>query len=96
MTKEFSHTLDWEIISKYLSGEMTESELEVFEAEMAVNPNYAEAIRASEKDLAHTDSYFANEAFDSETAWSNVKKRVSENQADKPKLTILKPSPFSG
>ena len=49
MKKEFSHTLDWEIISKYLSGEMTESELEVFEAELAVNPSYAEAIKASGK-----------------------------------------------
>ena len=50
MKKEFSHTLDWEIISKYLSGEMTESELEVFEQKLAVNPSYAEAVKASGND----------------------------------------------
>ena len=94
MKKEFSHTLDWEIISKYLSGEMTESELEVFEAEMAVNPCYAEAIKASGKDLIHADLYLADEAFDSEDAWSNVKNRLTDKQESNPKLKIMKPSPF--
>ncbi|MGZ2369904.1 FecR family protein [Ancylomarina sp. YFZ004] len=94
MTKEFSHTLDWEIISKYLSGEMTESELEVFEAEMEVNPNYAEAIKASGKDLTHADLYLAKEAFDSEDAWSNVKKRIVSKKDTNSHLSISRPSPF--
>jgi ferric-dicitrate binding protein FerR (iron transport regulator) len=94
MKKEFSHTLDWEIISKYLNGEMTESELEVFEEELAVNPSYAEAIRASGKDLSHADLYLAKEAFDSEDAWFNVKNRITGNQESTPKIKILKPSPF--
>jgi len=94
MKKEFSHTLDWEIISKYLSGEMTESELEVFEAEMAVNSSYAEAIKASGNDLTHADLYLANEAFDSKEAWNNVRNRLTNNQSNKPKIKIMKPSPF--
>ncbi|MFT5748812.1 MAG: transmembrane sensor [Ancylomarina sp.] len=94
MKKEFSHTLDWEIISKYLSGEMTESEREVFEAELAVNPSYAEAIKASEKDLTRTDLYLANEAFDSEDAWLSVKSKLIGMQENTPKLKIMKPSPF--
>ena len=94
MTKEFSHTLDWEIISKYLSGEMTESELEVFEAEMAVNPCYAEAIKASGKDLTLADLYLANEAFDSEDAWSNVKKRIVSKKDTNPHFSVSSPSPF--
>lgn len=94
MTKEFSHTLDWEIISKYLSGEMTESELEVFEAELAVNPSYAEAVKASGKDLEHADIYLANEAFDSEKAWANVKQRIGTKKEAIPQYTISKPSPF--
>ncbi len=94
MTKEFSHTLDWEIISKYLSGEMTESEREVFEAEMAVNPSYAEAIKASGKDLTHADLYLANEAFDSEDAWSNVKKRIVNKADESSRFTFSTPSPF--
>lgn len=92
MTKEYSHTLDWEIISKYLSGEMTESELEVFEAEMEVNPKYAEAIKASGKDLVHADLYLAKEAFDSDDAWSNVKEKMTGEK--EVKLTLSKPSPF--
>ncbi|MRT93217.1 FecR family protein [Ancylomarina sp. 16SWW S1-10-2] len=94
MKKEFSHILDWEIISKYLSGEMTESELEAFEEELAVNPNYAEAIKASEKDLTRADSFLAEEAFNSEDAWLNVKNRITRNQKNNPKLKIKKPSPF--
>lgn len=94
MTKEFSHTLDWEIISKYLSGEMTESELEVFEAELAVNPSYAEAVKASGKDLEHADIYLANEAFDSEKAWANVKQRIGTESEAIPQYTISNPSPF--
>jgi ferric-dicitrate binding protein FerR (iron transport regulator) len=94
MKKEFSHTLDWEIISKYLSGEMTESELEVFEEELAVNPSYAEAIKASGKDLTRADLYLAKEAFDSEDAWSNVKNIITENQESTLKLKEMKPSPF--
>ena len=94
MKKEFSHTLDWEIISKYLSGEMTESELEVFEEELAVNPSYAEAIKASGKDLTRADLYLAKEAFDSEDAWFNVKNIITKNQESTPKLKIMKPSPF--
>lgn len=92
MTKEYSHTLDWEIISKYLSGEMTESELEIFEAEMEVNPKYAEAIKASGKDLVHADLYLAKEAFDSDDAWSNVKEKMTGEK--EVKLTLSKPSPF--
>lgn len=92
MTKEYSHTLDWEIISKYLSGEMTESELEVFEAEMEVNPKYAEAIKASGKDLVHADLYLAKEAFDSDDAWSNVKEKITSKK--EVKRTLSKPSPF--
>ena len=94
MKKEFSHTLDWEIISKYLSGEMTESELEIFEVEMAVNPSYAEAIKASEKDLTRTDLYLAKDAFDSDNAWCNVKNRLTGNQENTSKLKIKKSSPF--
>jgi len=94
MKKEFSHTLDWEIISKYLSGEMTESELEVFEEELAVNPSYAEAIKASGKDLTRADLYLAKEAFDSKDAWFNVKNKITGNQENTPKLKIIKPSPF--
>jgi ferric-dicitrate binding protein FerR (iron transport regulator) len=94
MTKEFSHTLDWEIISKYLSGEMTESELEVFEAEMAVNPGYSEAIKASGKDLTHADLYLAMEAFNSEDAWTNVKKRIVSKKDTYTNLAFSKPSPF--
>lgn len=94
MKKKFSHTQDWEIISKYLSGEMTESELEVFEAEMAINPSYAEAIKASGKDLTHVDLYLADEAFDSEDAWFNVKNRLTDKQRSTPKLKIIKSSPF--
>tara|TARA_R110001583_G_scaffold10417_4_gene47852 strand:+ start:21290 stop:22297 length:1008 start_codon:yes stop_codon:yes gene_type:complete len=94
MKKEFSHTLDWEIISKYLSGEMTESEQEVFEEELAVNPSYAEAIKASGKDLSRADLYLAKEAFDSEDAWFNVKNKITGNQENTPKFKIMKPSPF--
>lgn len=92
MTKEYSHTLDWEIISKYLSGEMTESEREVFEAEMEVNPKYDEAIKASGKDLVHADLYLAKEAFDSDDAWLNVKEKIVVDK--KIKLTSSKPSFF--
>lgn len=94
MTKKFSHTLDWEIISKYLSGEMTESEQEVFEAEMAVNPSYAEAIKASGKDLKHADLYLAEEAFDSDDAWMNVKNKIVRKKIANTKLSIHRPSPF--
>ncbi|RXQ91561.1 DUF4974 domain-containing protein [Ancylomarina salipaludis] len=94
MTKKFSHTLDWEIISKYLSGEMTESEQKVFEAEMAVNPGYAEAIKASGKDLTHADLYLAEKAFDSDNAWQNVKKRIVRKEIANTKLSIYRLSPF--
>lgn len=94
MTKEFSHTLDWEIVSKYLSGEMTESEQEVFEAEMAVNPNYAEAIKSSGKDLSRADLFLAKETFDSDNAWANVKKRIVNEKEENTTFAISKPSPF--
>lgn len=92
MTKEFSHKLDWEIISKYLSGEMTESEQQVFEEEMEVNPKYAEAIKASGKDLKNADSFLANEAFDTNNAWTNVKNRIISEENTNPVLPIYKTS----
>lgn len=91
MKQEFSHTLDWESISKYLSGEMTEAEREVFEGEMAKDPSYAEAIKASEKDLILADSYLAKEAFDSQEAWNNINTKLSSKQNNKIKrLSPLK------
>ncbi len=92
MTKEFLHTLDWEIISKYLSDEMTESEREDFEAQVKVNPSYAEAIKASGKDLMHTDLYLANQTFDGEEAWANVKSKITKNKNIT--FKIIKPSAF--
>ena len=92
MTKEFSHKLDWEIISKYLSGEMTESERQVFEEEMGANPKYAEAIKASGEDLKHADYYLANEAFDTDHAWTNVKNRIVSKDKTSTVLPIYKSS----
>jgi len=94
MTKEFSHKLDWEIISRYLSGEMTEGERQVFEEEMDANPKYAEAIKASKEDLKHADLYLAKEVFDTNHAWNNVKNRIVYEENTSPVLPIYKLSSF--
>lgn len=83
MKKETSHNIDWEKISKYLSGEMNEEESFAFEQIIDSNPEYAAVIRASEKDLNFIHKHESlNNTFETDDAWKSVKSRIT-NEGNK-------------
>lgn len=69
--------LDWEKISRYVSGEMTKQEKAKFEISIANNPEYVETIAATQSDLDTVDQ-FKNIAdhFNADEAWKNLQLRI--------------------
>ena len=89
MKQNTSHTIEWEIISKYLSGEMSAEEKLNFEKLMDSNPEYAEIVAASNKDLELIqDVKEIQQKFKVDSAWTNVRSKLSESKLDNSKNTI--------
>ncbi|MGQ1909983.1 FecR family protein [Marinifilum sp. RC60d5] len=88
MTKETSHNIEWENISKYLNGEMNKDEKISFEKLIDSNSEYAKIVAASEKDLDLVEQvYKISNDFDTENAWHKVKSRIEHKQLIEKKST---------
>jgi len=82
MKKEIPYQVDWEQISKYLSGEMNEAERIAFEKLIESNPEYANLVASSGKDLELIDDIHEMEKkYDVDRAWSQLHKKISENKS---------------
>ncbi len=89
MIEKTSHTIEWEIISKYLSGEMNSEEKLNFEKLMASNPEYAKIVTASNKDLELIkDVNELQQQFKVDSAWTNVRSKVKEPKLEGSKKAI--------
>lgn len=81
MKKETSHTIEWEIISKYLSGEMSAEEKLNFESLIDSNPEYAKIVAASNKDLELVqDLKEIQQQFKVDAAWTNVRSKLDRSK----------------
>ncbi|RUT73032.1 FecR family protein [Ancylomarina longa] len=81
MKEKKSYNIDWENISKYLSGEMEEMEKVTFEQLMDSNPEYAQALVSSKKDLYQIDKiHEIQNHFNTDSAWSSVKSRIVDTK----------------
>ena len=78
MKNETSHSIEWENISKYLSGEMNAEERTAFEKLIDSNPEYAQIVAASEKDLSLVkDVMQIRKEYNADIAWNKVNSRIS-------------------
>ena len=94
MKKGTSHNIEWENISKFLSGEMNEEERIAFEKLIDSNPEYAKIVAASENDLnlIHEANKIQN-SFNIDSAWSSVKSRLKtteQTNKETPVIPILR------
>lgn len=81
MTKETSHNIEWENISKYLNKEMSKDEKIAFEKLIDSNSEYAKIVAASEKDLNLIDQLnIISNDFDTDNAWNEVKSKITNKQ----------------
>lgn len=81
MKENTSHKIEWEIISKYLSGEMSAEEKLTFEKLIDSNPEYAEIVSASNKDLGLIQEVNkVQQQFNVDAAWSAVKSNLSDSK----------------
>ncbi|NOU58590.1 FecR family protein [Marinifilum caeruleilacunae] len=88
MKNETSHNIEWESISKYLSGEMSEEERTAFEKLIDSNSEYAQIVAASEKDLGLVEDVIQiREKYNSDHAWNQVHSRISK--PDNKNMSIL-------
>lgn len=79
MKENTSHKIEWEIISKYLSGEMSEEEKLAFKKLIDSNPRYAEIVSASDKDLSLIQEVNeVQQQFNVDVAWSTVRSNLSD------------------
>lgn len=79
MKENTSHKIEWEIISKYLSGEMSAAEKLAFEKLIDSNPEYAEIVSASNKDLGLIQEVNEiQQQFNVDSAWSAVRSNLSD------------------
>jgi transmembrane sensor len=79
MKENTSHKIEWEIISKYLSGEMNAEEKLTFEKLIDSNPEYAEIVSASDKDLSLIQEVNEiQQQFNVDAAWSAVRSNLSD------------------
>ncbi|PKQ69544.1 FecR family protein [Labilibaculum manganireducens] len=79
MKENTSHKIEWEIISKYLSGEMSAEEKLAFEKLIDSNPEYAEIVSASDKDLGLIQEVNEiQQQFNVDAAWLEVKSNLSD------------------
>lgn len=79
MKENTSNTIKWELISNYLSGEMSAEEKLNFEEFMISNPEYAKIIAGSNKDLELIKGVKEiQEQFKADAAWANLKPKLSE------------------
>lgn len=89
MKEETSHNIEWEIISKYLDGEMSAEERLDFEKLIDSNPEYAATVAASHNDLnlIQEVNKIQNQ-FDVDKAWSSVKSNINYEPEVKNTRTI--------
>ncbi|WP_282124898.1 FecR family protein [Marinifilum flexuosum] len=88
MKNETSHNIEWEVISKYLSGEMSEEEKAAFKKVIDSNPEYAQIIAASEKDLGLVeDVMHIRELYNADIAWNKVNDQITNKKSGK-KITL--------
>lgn len=82
MKHETSHNIEWESISKFLSGEMSEEENAAFKKLIDSNAEYAQIVAASEKDLNLINDYNQiNEDYNANYAWNKVYSRISNKKS---------------
>ena len=80
MKNKTSHNIEWEIISKYLSGEMSEEEKAAFVKLMDSKPEYARIVAASEKDMDLVENVMQiREKYNANFAWNQVNSRISSS-----------------
>lgn len=88
MKNETSHNIEWEIISKYLSGEMSEEEKVAFKKVIDSNPEYAQIVAASEKDLGLVEDVMQiREQYNADIAWNKVNGQITNRKNGK-KITL--------
>ncbi|PXY02678.1 hypothetical protein DF185_00875 [Marinifilum breve] len=88
MKNETSHNIEWEIISKYLSGEMSEEEKSAFKKVIDSNSEYAQIIDASEKDLGLVEDVMQiREQYNADIAWNKVNDQLTNKKFGK-KITL--------
>lgn len=84
MKNETSHNIEWEIISKYLSGEMSEEEKAAFKKVIDSNPEYAQIVAASEKDLGLVEDVMQiKEQYNADIAWNKVNGQITNKKSGK-------------
>ncbi|PKQ60488.1 hypothetical protein BZG02_19235 [Labilibaculum filiforme] len=89
MEEKKSHKIEWEIISKYLSGEMSAEEKLAFEKLIDSNPKYAKIVTASDKDLNLIQEINEiQQQFNADVAWTAVKSNLSNSIKENPSKTI--------
>jgi len=77
MKERKSYNINWEHISKFLSGEMDEIERMAFKKLIDSDPEYAKALASSKKDLYQIDKVQEiQNQFKTDKAWSSVKSRI--------------------
>lgn len=88
MKNETSHNIEWEIISKYLNGEMSEEEKSAFKKVIDSNSEYAQIIDASEKDLGLVEDVMQiREQYNADIAWNKVNDQLTNKKIGK-KITL--------
>ena len=95
MKNETSHNIEWEIISKYLSGEMSEEEKAAFEKLIDSNSEYAQIVAASEKDLNLIEDYIEiKDKYNADFAWNKVNSRITNNAKNTPTIPLFASNKF--
>lgn len=81
MKEKTSHKVEWEIISKYLSGVMSVEEKLAFEKLISSNPEYAKIVAEADKNLnlIH-DVNEIQQQFNVDAAWLAVKSNLSDSK----------------
>lgn len=82
--QNINEQVDWDEISTYVSGEMTEKERLDFEEKVSSNPEYSEVIHSSRADLNALDKFHKKEMeFDTKDAWETIDKKIEDWEASK-------------
>ena len=90
MKNETSHNIEWENISKYLNGEMSEEERTAFEKLIDSDSEYAQIVAASEKDLNLIEDYVEiKDKYNADFAWNKVNSRIAANTNNAPTIPLL-------
>ncbi|MFA8436600.1 MAG: FecR family protein [Marinifilaceae bacterium] len=80
MKNQLPNSVDWEAISRYLSGEMDEAEHTAFEEKLTKDSAYAKIVANSKKDWkAIEQMHNVDEQVDTDSAWNGLLQRFEQD-----------------